>query len=104
MENLSKLRELEYLNLALNNITLIEDLANCENLNKLDLTCNFIEAKDYIKSLFNLKKCQSIRELYLLGNPCTDFKEYRKLAIAIVPQLIIIEGKEIKPSERIQAK
>lgn len=48
MENLNKLRELEYLNLALNNISLIEGLENCDSLNKLDLTCNFIEASEYL--------------------------------------------------------
>jgi len=45
MENLNKLRELEYLNLALNNIELVEGLENCENLKKLDLTCNFIQSE-----------------------------------------------------------
>lgn len=42
MENLHKLRELEYLNLALNNIKVIEGIENCESLMKLDLTVNFI--------------------------------------------------------------
>jgi protein TilB len=32
MENLSKLKELEYLNLALNNIAKIEGIENCESL------------------------------------------------------------------------
>ena len=57
MENLNKLRELEYLNLALNNISLIEGLETCDSLNKLDLTCNFIEVKDLIMSAKNLRKC-----------------------------------------------
>ncbi len=48
MENLDKLRELEYLNLALNNIEMVEGLANCDSLNKLDMTCNFIPAKNLI--------------------------------------------------------
>lgn len=32
LENLDKLRELEYLNLAVNSISLIENLENCESL------------------------------------------------------------------------
>lgn len=48
MENLNKLRELEYLNLALNNIEIIEGLGNCESLNKLDLTCNFIQTESFL--------------------------------------------------------
>jgi protein TilB len=43
IENLSKLKELDYLNLALNNISIIENLEGCESLRKLDLTVNFIE-------------------------------------------------------------
>ena len=32
MENLNKLKELEYLNLALNNLILIEGIEGCESL------------------------------------------------------------------------
>lgn len=72
MENLSKLKELEYLNLALNNIDTIEGVEGCESLKKLDLTCNFIELKGFMKSVTNLRKVKSLREIYLLGNPCTE--------------------------------
>jgi protein TilB len=67
MENLRKLKELKYLNLALNNIWKIEGIARCESLEKLDLTCNFIEAEDLEESLRNLEQCQAIREIYFLG-------------------------------------
>lgn len=76
MENLDKLRELEYLNLALNNIEMVEGLENCDSLYKLDLTCNFINAKNLIKSLVNIKKCKSLKEIYFLGNPFTDFPNH----------------------------
>lgn len=42
LENLSRLKCLEYLNLALNNIEYIENLEGLESLKKLDLTVNFI--------------------------------------------------------------
>ena len=58
MENLSKLKELEYLNLALNNISKIEGIEGCESLKKLDLTCNFIDVDDLEESLINLSKCE----------------------------------------------
>jgi protein TilB len=45
IENLNKLKELEYLNLALNNISKIENLEGCESLRKLDLTVNFIDVE-----------------------------------------------------------
>jgi protein TilB len=46
MENLNKLKELEYLNLALNNISKIENIEGCESLKKLDMTVNFIDVFD----------------------------------------------------------
>lgn len=50
-ENLNKLKQLEYLNLALNCIEKIENLDRCESLNKLDLTMNFIGELTSIESL-----------------------------------------------------
>lgn len=51
IENLSRLKELEYLNLALNNIEAIENLEGLESLKKLDLTVNFIGDLRGIKRL-----------------------------------------------------
>lgn len=56
-----------------------------------------------MESLVNLKKVQSIREVYFLGNPCYDWTNYRALTIAIVPQLMCIDSKEITKLERIEA-
>ena len=53
LENLNKLKMLEYLNLALNNIERIENLEGCESLNKLDLTLNFIGEITSVQSLSN---------------------------------------------------
>ena len=72
IENVSKLKELQYLNLAVNNIKTIENLEGCESLRKLDLTCNFVGMEDLEESLYNLKKCGAIEELYLTGNPCQE--------------------------------
>jgi protein TilB len=85
MENLNKLKELEYLNLALNNISKIENISGCESLRKLDLTVNFIKLDDLEESCINLAKNPVVRELYLVGNPCTDWKNYKKFVIATVP-------------------
>jgi protein TilB len=54
MENLNKLKELDYLNLALNNIAKIENIEGCESLRKLDLTVNFIELENFEESIRNL--------------------------------------------------
>lgn len=104
IENLKRLKELKYINLALNNIEVIEGLEDCESLNKLDLTCNFICLKDLERSLINLKKCPSLRDLYLIGNPCTDWEGCRSLTIAFLNNLKVLDGKEVLPSERISSQ
>lgn len=104
MENLNKLWELEYLNLALNNITIIEGIENNESLTKLDLTCNFIDSENYLASLKNLKKCESLKEIYIMGNPCCDFLKHRELMVAICSNLVSIDGVKIIKSEWIIAK
>ncbi len=67
-ENVGRLKKLEYLNLALNNIEYIENLSGtykyiikffyllkislgCESLNKLDLTLNFIGILSCVENL-----------------------------------------------------
>lgn len=72
MEGLNKLKELEYLNLALNNISKIENIEGCESLKKLDLTVNFIDLEDLEDSIVHLSRCPFIKELYLTGNPCEE--------------------------------
>ncbi|XP_049709873.1 dynein axonemal assembly factor 11 isoform X1 [Elephas maximus indicus] len=100
IENVSKLKKLEYLNLALNNIEKIENLEGCEGLTKLDLTVNFIGELSSIKTL----QCNiQLKELFLMGNPCADFEGYRQFVVATLQQLKWLDGKEIERSERIQA-
>ncbi|KAJ3059927.1 Protein tilB, partial [Podochytrium sp. JEL0797] len=100
IENLNKLKELQYLNLALNNITKIENLERCESLSKLDMTVNFVSDPLDLESL---KNNEMLRELFLVGNPCTQVDGYRDFAIATLPQLKMLDGKEIERSERIAA-
>ncbi|KAM6215432.1 dynein axonemal assembly factor 11 [Rhynchocyon petersi] len=100
IENVSKLKKLEYLNLALNNIEKIENLEGCEGLTKLDLTINFIGELSSVKTL----QCNiHLKELFLMGNPCADFEGYRQFVVATLQQLKCLDGKEIERSERIQA-
>ncbi|XP_077207586.1 dynein axonemal assembly factor 11 isoform X2 [Paroedura picta] len=100
IENVGKLKKLEYLNLALNNIEKVENLEGCEDLQKLDLTANFIGDLSGIESL---KKNIHLKELFLVGNPCTDFEGYRQFVVATLHQLQFLDAKEIRRSERIQA-
>ncbi|KXJ24783.1 protein tilB homolog [Exaiptasia diaphana] len=100
IENVGRLKNLEYLNLALNNITRIENLEGCESLKKLDLTVNFVGE---LTSIVSLKGNYNLRELYLTGNPCTDYEGYREYVIATLTQLRSLDGTEVEKSERILA-
>ncbi|XP_063529298.1 protein tilB [Cydia strobilella] len=100
IENLNKLKHLNYLNLALNNIEIIENLERCESLEKLDLTLNFIGEIVSVESLTGLYNLQN---LYLTGNPCTDYDNYRDFVIGTLPQLSYLDGVEIERSDRIKA-
>jgi protein TilB len=97
---LSKLKELEYLNLAVNNIQRIESLQGCESLVKLDLTVNFI---DELMSVALLAANERLEELYLTGNPVAKRGYYREFVVASVPQLVRLDGEEVTKSERIAA-
>ncbi|RMX37350.1 hypothetical protein pdam_00015456, partial [Pocillopora damicornis] len=101
IENVSRLKKLEYLNLALNNVTRVENLEGCESLQKLDLTVNFIGE---LTSVESLRGNYHFRELYLTGNPCTEYEGYREYVIATLDSLKWLDGKEIDKSERILAK
>ncbi|NWI98453.1 TILB protein, partial [Crypturellus undulatus] len=100
IENVGRLKKLEYLNIALNNIERIENLEGCEELKKLDLTANFIGE---LSSIEVLKYNIHLKELFLVGNPCTDFEGYRQFVVATLQQLECLDSKEIERSERIRA-
>uniref|UniRef100_A0A023F2L4 Protein phosphatase 1 regulatory subunit n=1 Tax=Triatoma infestans TaxID=30076 RepID=A0A023F2L4_TRIIF len=100
IENLGKLKKLEYINFSLNNITKVENLEGCESLEKLDFTLNFIGD---LLSIEKLKSNIHLHTLYLNGNPCTDYEGYRDYVIATLPNLKYLDGQEILRSERIQA-
>ncbi|KFV16775.1 Protein tilB, partial [Tauraco erythrolophus] len=100
IENVGRLKKLEYLNVALNNIERIENLEGCEELKKLDLTANFIGE---LSSIETLKYNMHLKELFLVGNPCTEFEGYRQFVVATLHQLKCLDSKEIERSERIQA-
>jgi len=123
-EHLHRLKQLEYLNLALNNITEVRrrsrpasqrvahrclcpqvtNLAGCEALSKLDLSANFIASPAGLLSIASLAANTALRELFLTGNPCCADQRYRPFVVASLPQLARLDGVDITPSERIAAQ
>lgn len=106
MENLFHMKDLEYLNLALNNIEKVEGLQSCEFLRKLDLTVNFIDYDTLEESIVHLQSRQNLTELYMMGNPSQvawgdDFNSY---VIGMLPQLMSLDGIEVTKSLAIKAK
>jgi protein TilB len=105
MENLVHLKELEYLNLALNNVQKIEGLQNCEFLKKLDLTVNFINFSNLKESIDHLFLCKNLNELYMMGNPAqVHWNNFNSYVIAKLPQLETLDGTEITKSMQIKAR
>ena len=60
MEGLSKLKELEYANFAVNSIKKIEGIKRCESLEKLDLTLNFVDVEDLEESVDEMEYCENL--------------------------------------------
>ncbi|EIE23977.1 outer arm dynein light chain 1 [Coccomyxa subellipsoidea C-169] len=102
IENLHRLKELQYLNLAINNITKVQNLQRCESLARLDLTMNFV-TKACLPTVASLAANEFLTELHLVGNPCSEWANYRPFVIASVPQLLKLDGVEILEAERSQA-
>ncbi len=82
---------LEYLNLAMNNIERVEGTERLENLEKLDLTLNFIGE---VTSIEVLRTNTKLKSLFLMGNPCSQFQYYKEYVIAVLPQLQFLDGKK----------
>ena len=98
MEGLAKLKELEYINLAVNNVNKIEGIKYCESLAKIDLTLNFVDIEDLEESMENVAYLDSMNELYLTGNPCTNWPNYKEYIYGKVPQLRRLDGEDIQKS------
>eukprot|EP00904_Undaria_pinnatifida_P003850 jgi/Undpi1/13466/HiC_scaffold_8.g03125.m1 len=104
MKNLHHMKELEYLNLALNNISKVEGLQSCEFLNKLDLTVNFVDLDELESSVDAMEGNLHLRDLYMMGNPCQSWEGFEAYVIARLPQLERLDGKEVTRTDRIKAQ
>jgi len=77
----------------------------CEFLNKLDLTINFIDVDDLSTSIDNLVDRSHLKDLYMMGNPAEqEWKGFKPYIHARLPQLHSLDGTEITRSMRITAQ
>lgn len=65
-------------------------ISTCEFLNKLDLTVNFIDLDTLEESINNLKSNSHLKELYLMGNPCLEWKKCKNYIIASLPSVLLL--------------
>ena len=79
------MKELEYLNLAVNSVKTIEGIKRCESLNKLDMTLNFVDVEDLEESVDEMEYCENLQEVYMTGNPCTNWEGYRDYMLGRLP-------------------
>jgi hypothetical protein len=88
--------QLEELYLAFNRITDLNDLIGMANLRVLDLEDNQITNLDECAIL---QCCSSLKALALAGNPGSQIPDYREHVHALLPQLIYLDEKRIKPKQ-----
>merc|ERR1719247_3599457 len=105
IQHLHHLKDLEYLNMALNNVSKIEGLDKCEFLNKLDLTVNFVDVDELEASMDHLAEREHLKDLYMMGNPAqANWPGFKNYVIARLPQLQFLDGEAIARSMQIIAK
>ena len=101
IQHLHHLKDLEYLNMALNNVSKIEGLDKCEFLNKLDLTVNFVDVDELESSMDHLSEREHLKDLYMMGNPCeANWPGFKNYVIARLPQLQFLDGEAITAASR----
>ena len=105
IENIVHLKELEYLNIVLNNVSKIEGLQNCEFLKKLDLMVNLIDLDELENSINHLTSRDRLKDFYMMGNPCqANWPDFESYVIAKLPLLQTLDGKDITKSMQIVAR
>ena len=65
---------------------------------------NFIDVDDIRESVAHLRSLSNLRELFMMGNPCVvDWEGCNHYMIAMIPQLVYLDGTEISRSDRLRA-
>ncbi|KAH0787639.1 leucine-rich repeat-containing protein 56 isoform X3 [Histomonas meleagridis] len=89
-------QNLEELYLAFNNISDLFELMGMEKLRILDLEDNKITN---INNIEVLQLCSRLKAITLAGNPAAQIPDYKETVSKLLPQLIYLDEKRIKPRE-----
>ena len=87
------------MNLAVNNLKKIEGIKFCESLYKIDLTLNFVTLETLEESMEELQYLDELKEIYMTGNPCTDWDKCTDYILGMLPQLRRLDGLEVTKSQ-----
>ena len=68
------------------------------------MTLNFIDIEDFEESVDNMCDLPDIRELYFLGNPCTDWEHWKDYIIARLPSLGRLDGEDVTKTRKMAAR
>jgi hypothetical protein len=91
--------QLEELYLAFNRVTDLNELIGMSNLRVLDLEENKIPNLIEVQIL---QCCSSLKALTLVGNPGTLVSDYRERIHELLPQLVYLDEKRIKPKREVR--
>jgi protein TilB len=68
------------------------------------MTLNFVAIEDLEESVDNLCELNDLREMYLLGNPCTDWPDWKDYVVARCVNLGRLDGDEVTKTWRLKAQ
>ena len=89
-------QSLEELYLAFNHITDVCDLMGMDKLTIIDLEDNEIPS---VKSVEVLTLCKGLKALTLSGNPAAGAPDYREQVAALLPQVVYLDEKRLRPKK-----
>ena len=68
------------------------------------MTLNFVPIENFKESIWELSYCEQLREIYLTGNPCSDWPWYKEYIMANLKSIARIDGEDVIKSMVIKAR
>ncbi|RYG51647.1 leucine-rich repeat domain-containing protein, partial [archaeon] len=96
---LRALRQLQVLNLSMNQVCHLQDVAICSALEELYVRRNQIQFME----LGAVARLTRLHTVWFSDNPCSAHAWYRPLLVCLLPSLVKIDDSEVTPSERSSA-